>query len=583
MKLHCVTVPIRGRMIIVLSLLTMHTALLAWSAHRNSYTWDEAAHLTAGLRNLKFGEFSLYRVNPPLVRMVAALPVLFCNPETDWRHVDSHVSKRPEWHVGSDFLRVNGERSFWLLTLARWACIPFSLIGASVCYLWAKQLYGDVAALVSLALWSFSPNILAHAQLITSDAAATSIGLSAWFGFWLWIQQPDWKHTVLSGCLLGLSALTKTTWIILFVVWPVVWVVYRHVEPDIVKRVDVVKQGCKLLAMATIALYVLNLAYLFEGTGTTLGEYRFLSASLAGTSEGTFGTPGNRFSHSLAEHIPIPLPVNYVQGLDLQKFDTERPRWFYLGGEWSQKGWWYYYIYAAVIKIPVGTWFLCGTALILFVVARDEGPLLRDEVFLIVPCILVFGLVSTQTGLNRHFRYVLPCFPYAFIFCSRVANSLRFGHLRFAGVCSMAFAWSICSSLSVYPHSLSYFNEVAGGPLGGPKHLAVSNTDWGQDLLELKTWYVNHPKANPFGLAWYTSSVPPGIVGIDYTAVPETPTPGWYALSVNELYNRTGQYRYFLQMEPIAMAGYSIYIYHVTPDQVRRLRPTTVAHRLRFE
>jgi hypothetical protein len=43
-------------------------------------------------------------------------------------------------------------------------------------------------------------------------------------------------------------------------------------------------------------------------------------------------------------------------------------------------------------------------------------------------------------------------------------------------------AWFIASSLWIYPHSLSYFNESIGGPLNGPNHLLGSNVDWGQDL-----------------------------------------------------------------------------------------------------
>jgi hypothetical protein len=49
------------------------------------------------------------------------------------------------------------------------------------------------------------------------------------------------------------------------------------------------------------------------------------------------------------------------------------------------------------------------------------------------------------------------------------------------------------------------------------------------------------------------------------------PQPGWYALSVNYLYDREKQYRYFLHFEPIATAGYSIYIYHLTQDDVHNL------------
>jgi hypothetical protein len=61
--------------------------------------------------------------------------------------------------------------------------------------------------------------------------------------------------------------------------------------------------------------------------------------------------------------------------------------------------------------------------------------------------------------------------------------------------------WSIASSLGVYPHSLSYFNELVGGPANGHAHLLDSNIDWGQDLLLLKEWLDAHPEASPLGLA----------------------------------------------------------------------------------
>jgi hypothetical protein len=48
------------------------------------------------------------------------------------------------------------------------------------------------------------------------------------------------------------------------------------------------------------------------------------------------------------------------------------------------------------------------------------------------------------------------------------------------------------------------------------------------------------------------------------------PQPGWYALSVNHLYDRSGQYRYFLSFEPVARAGYSIWIYHLTQEDVEQ-------------
>jgi hypothetical protein len=50
------------------------------------------------------------------------------------------------------------------------------------------------------------------------------------------------------------------------------------------------------------------------------------------------------------------------------------------------------------------------------------------------------------------------------------------------------------------------------------------------------------------------------------------PPSGWYVLSVNYIYGRDRQYRYFLNFQPVATAGYSIYIYHIKPEEANRVR-----------
>jgi hypothetical protein len=65
------------------------------------------------------------------------------------------------------------------------------------------------------------------------------------------------------------------------------------------------------------------------------------------------------------------------------------------------------------------------------------------------------------------------------------------------------FCWFVASSLWIFPHSLSYFNESIGGPLNGPKHLLGSNVDWGQDFLYLNDWIKMHPNLETIHLAFH--------------------------------------------------------------------------------
>src|SRR5665213_398302 len=166
-------------------LLTAQMAMLASMAYRDSITWDEPAHLCAGMSYWHDGTFHLYRVNPPLVRLIAAAPVMFL-------HAKNHPSlysgtatpgTRLEFMAAQEFVDTNGRRSFWLLTAARWACLPVSLLGGVFCFIWAKSLYGTISGFTALLLWTFGPNILAYGHLITPDMGATALGLAAAFFF----------------------------------------------------------------------------------------------------------------------------------------------------------------------------------------------------------------------------------------------------------------------------------------------------------------------------------------------------------------------------------------------------------------
>ena len=98
--------------------------------------------------------------------MVAVVPVLFAQPKTDWSQYSDQPYLRSEFPIGRQFIAENGERSFWFFTWARWACIPFSLLGGYVCFRWARELYGPWSGLLALTLWCFSPYMLAIRDFI---------------------------------------------------------------------------------------------------------------------------------------------------------------------------------------------------------------------------------------------------------------------------------------------------------------------------------------------------------------------------------------------------------------------------------
>ena len=87
----------------------------------------------------------------------------------------------------------------------------------------------------------------------------------------------------------------------------------------------------------------------------------------------------------------------------------------------------------------------------------------------------------------------------------------------------LCVAATILESLCVYPHSISFFNLLVGGPKHGHEWLLDSNGAWGQDLVFLKEWVERHPEARPLRLA-SVGWLDPQVLGIDYTIPPVGPS-----------------------------------------------------------
>lgn len=588
-------------------ILATHVILVVHCTAVLAPTVGEVGHMVAGISHWSLGKFGLFRVNPPLTRLIGTLPVVLSSPRYDWHRVSTDLTIRSEWVVGEDFIAANHERAPQLFRMARWACIPLSLLGACICAAWANQLYGSAGGYVALLLWCFSPSILAHACMLGPDLGTAAIGVATAYFFWKWLQRPSFRAACVAGLMLGLAELTKLTWIVLFLLWPILWLGWNSLakegkcEEESKRKDEGKTTPCshrailQLGLIILLALYLINLGYGFAGTFTKLGKYEFVSETLGGKRGDPYAVESgwNRFAGTWLGSVRIPLPRDYVMGIDRQKWDFERGLPSYLNGEWRAHGWWYYYLYAAGVKMPLGTWAILLLAGGVTLCVPRYNARLRDEMVLLAPGLVILIFVSSQTGFSVHSRYAISALPFFFIWASKVARVLEMRRVSMMEsalrtVAVVALTWSVSSSLWMYPHSLSYFNELAGGPRKGGEHLLDSNIDWGQDLFFFRDWLAERPEVALDGVAIFGSYPFPaaGIPQVGYppgwrakksqvreNARDETgPVPGWYALSVNHLYDEKNQFGYFLHLEPVAMAGYSIYVYHITLDEANRVR-----------
>lgn len=587
-----------GRLLPLL-LSTLGVVLILENAIWHSPTSLEARHLAAGLAHLRHGDFSLCRVNPPVVRLVAALPAaVFLDAHSGWDGVPERAGERSEFVVADQMVRLNGRCIFRMILLGRLACIVFYLAGCYAIWAWATGLYGSLSGNVALGMWVFSPFVLGHGALLTTDAHSAALGALAGYSFWLWTTAPSEQRAFVAGLVLGIAQASKFTLLVLYPAFAIVFCALMLGSRSR-RRACCLAVGFAVLVFTSVL--VVNAVYGFRDTLRPLGGFRFVSEFLTGSAQADGW--GNRFAGGPAGAAPVPLPREFLEGLDVQKRDFEDGMASYLSGEWSERGWWYYYLYAIAVKLPVG-------ALILLLMAcwsalrrrcSDISPL--GEITVLACCAAVLVCASWQRGFSVHARYILPALPFLFVWCGRAFTGVR--RLRDAVVPISAFVWMATSSLSIYPHSLSYFNELAGGPENGSKHLLDSNISWGQDLFFLKEWLDRHPEVTDLQFAAY-ETVDPRLVGIQFRLPPLGPRssastnscgcgrscgplPGWYAIDVNHLagaysfipdgcgdstLSRTKRqsYEYFKAFQPVDRVGYSIYLYHISKSEANEAR-----------
>jgi len=178
-------------------------------------------------------------------------------------------------------------------------------------------------------------------------------------------------------------------------------------------------------------------------------------------------------------------------------------------------------------------------------------------------------------------RHILPTFAPVYLILTfiikRVLERSKSNKekLVFVSVLSVMITWYVGSSLAVFPHYLSYFNELAGGSKNGYKYVVDSNYDWGQDLKRLQQFvkenniqkiYVDYFGGDDveyrLGKAWQKfdpkKEKPKGWLAISATFLQ-----GGIGRPIRGFDQPTGYYRWLLDYKPAARAGNSIFIYYI--------------------
>lgn len=554
-------------------------------------TVDEPTHLFAGYSYLKWGDFRVNPEHPPLAKVLAALPLLgfdIADPRLSSASWDQILQYGPGHGLGGVYTNNLAARMLFMDNdadaLFFYAKLPMIALGIFLgifVYLWSRELFGTGAGMISLFLYSFDPNILAHAPLIHTDMPFAAFFFISTYFFWRALVRLTWPNLIFTSFFFGLAAITKYAYFAILLAWGMLALqrVFSPEPPECavgVPRVVSSRWG-KTALITGVFVCVLLAGYLF-----VWGAYGFRFHAVPGGSQPlpmARVMPQNPVLQGLVSfvvHTQL-FPEAWIYG-QLHVFKGLY-RTAYLFGELSDYGFWLYFPVAFLVKTPLPVLLLLVAAVILGI-ARRNGRKTGWFLFVPVAAYLCFAIVSR---MNIGLRHILPIYPFLFVFAGGGAARL-WKEKRVVGKAAVAgiALWQVWSSIGIYPHYLAYFNELVGGAKNGHRVLVDSNLDWGQDLKGLKRWMdENRVKQIQLLYFGFKNVAYPHYYKINALAVPGSSMggalppgenqkiPNYLAVSVHRLHGPLpegapeGFIKAFRAVEPVATIGYSIHVYRI--------------------
>src|SRR6267154_6413796 len=172
----------------VMFLLLVLEFQLLYSVEHESLTFDEGDHIFAGYMSLKHHDFGLNPEHPPLVKMIAAVPLQ--NMSLREPQLQNRYFKNEAYLSGGDFIFQNDFET--IIFRARMAASIFALMVALLAFLTAREMFGTSAGFITLLLMVFEPNFLAHGALVTTDTGAACCLLASIYAFYRYVKSPSW-------------------------------------------------------------------------------------------------------------------------------------------------------------------------------------------------------------------------------------------------------------------------------------------------------------------------------------------------------------------------------------------------------
>lgn len=529
------------RAVIPAFLLTIYAAQCVWFVRTQSLTYDEPVHIAEGLDAWRNGRFEQYNDHPPLARLLCTLPIL--SPRFQVK-----VQSLP---AGFEVHQIFPD-PISLAWRSRAVNIVLGLLLGILLWVQAERLFSASAASFMLVLFAFSPSLIAHFSLVTTDGIATLTIFATAVQMVRWKRNPDFRNAFICGLVFGLLLLSKFSTVPIFALAILLMLALVRGRFTLnFLRWNFVKTAFAIL----IAVFVVWAGYFFHTSRLTIHD-GVLTATHPNGSAPLVKPTRSKLNLSLA--VPA---GEYLAGLrDVTLRNAHGQPAFFLGQISPRGGWKAYYPVTILLKWPLLSLLLASAGVLLCATGKVRAP----DIWLMA----VFPALYFSLAIFAHFnigeRHILPIYPFALMFAAAAWQGfpgIKFGSAILVGVVAL----NAVDALRYAPGYLSYFDPFV------PSHssyrlLADSNVDWGQGLLSLREYQRRHP-GDRVWLAYF-GSVDPALYGIMFRPLPENQrVAGTVVVSATDLageyLKNPDGYKWLLQYPRVEVLDHCLYVFQI--------------------
>lgn len=377
-------------------------ALVFQSSKRMSLTIDESTHYYCGLQWWQEGQYNAWPENPLLSHIIPAAGAYF----QGFRGKDFDL-EGDDVSYWDHFLHSYNSDYFHATDIAHpllWIRIPVMLmflLSMVIVWVWSHRLSGEWGALIATGFYAFTPLLMGHAGVATTDVTFTAAFVLLLWTFFRWINAPTLLNGLWFGIGLALAMLSKFTVLPFFgLAMPVAFFLRAFFG----KKIDFLPAGkwvqtwlpSGLLATGVMALVI----WAFHGFHVgAIGAEPVVRTLIRE------GMVSPRFAQ-----IIVPAP-EWFAGILVLLEHNRQGMVAYLFGELSNTGFWYFYPAGITLKTPIPALImgLVGIAGLVRLPRREINWEVAATFF--IPFALMVSVMFSNINIGiRHVMAIYPLF-----------------------------------------------------------------------------------------------------------------------------------------------------------------------------